>query len=46
MKVVTVRNPVWGQETVIAVPGVKVHHLLTVLAHLMEQVELILLLLL
>ena len=60
MKVVTVRNPVWGQEaaaalavaavttatSVTAVFSVTVCQLLTILAHLMEWVVLILLLLL
>ena len=54
MKVVTVRNPVWGQEAAVEVTAVTaaaafavtVHHLLTILAHLIEWAVLILLLLL
>ena len=57
MKEVTERNQVWGQEAAAAAEvtaakaatpafAVAVHHLLTVLAHLMEWVVLILLLLL
>ena len=64
MKVVTVRNPVWGQVAAVEVTAVTaptaaaaaatataafavtVHQLLTVFAHLMEWVVLILLLLL